>query len=57
MRWPARRVSGEDGAATVEYALLLLVAAAFALMLYEIVTGGAVSAALSRLVQSALSKI
>jgi Flp pilus assembly pilin Flp len=57
MRWMARRVRGEGGAATVEYALILLVAAAFAITLYTVVTGGAVSAALGRVVTSALSKI
>jgi Flp pilus assembly pilin Flp len=57
MRWPTGRVSGEDGVATVEYALMFLVAAALALTLYEVVTGGAVSAALSRIVAEALSKI
>jgi Flp pilus assembly pilin Flp len=57
MRWMARRVGGEDGSATVEYALILLVAAAFAVTLYTVVTSGVVSAALGRVVTSALSKL
>jgi Flp pilus assembly pilin Flp len=57
MRWMARRVGGEDGSATVEYALILLVAAAFAVTLYTVVTSGVVSTALGRVVTSALSKL
>lgn len=55
MRWIVRRVRGEAGMATAEYAIATVAAAAFGVVLYKVVTGGAVVAALSRIIQSALS--
>jgi hypothetical protein len=46
---------GESGTTTAEYALGTLAACAFAVVLYKLVTGGAVSAALSALLHRALS--
>ena len=45
----------EAGTTTAEYALGTLAACAFAVVLYKLVTGGAVSAALSALLHRALS--
>jgi hypothetical protein len=51
-----RRVVGDDtGMSTVEYAIDTIAAAAFAALLYKVVTGGAITAALTDLVQQALS--
>lgn len=53
-RW--RQVVGDDaGMSTVEYAIGTIAAAAFAALLYKVVTGGAITAALTDLVQQALS--
>jgi hypothetical protein len=48
-------VDGDDGMSTVEYAIGTVAAAAFAAVLYKIVTGGTVVGALTELVQRALS--
>ncbi len=51
----ARVVRGDAGMSTVEYAIGTVAAAAFAAVLYTIVTGDAISGALEALVQRALS--
>ncbi|HEY2763233.1 MAG TPA: DUF4244 domain-containing protein [Pseudonocardiaceae bacterium] len=48
-------VRGEAGMSTVEYAIGTVAAAAFAAVLYTVVTGDAVTGALEALVQRALS--
>lgn len=48
-------VRGEAGMSTAEYAIGTIAAAAFAAILYQVVTGGAVTGALTELVQQALS--
>jgi hypothetical protein len=53
-RW-WRAVSDEAGMSTVEYAIGTIAAAAFAAVLYKVVTGGAITTALTDLVQQALS--
>ena len=53
-RWQ-HAVAGDAGMSTVEYAIGTIAAAAFAALLYKVVTGGAVTAALTNLVQQALS--
>jgi hypothetical protein len=53
-RW-RRAVGGDAGMSTVEYAIGTIAAAAFAALLYKVVTGGAITAALTDLVQQALS--
>jgi hypothetical protein len=50
-----RTVAGDAGMSTVEYAIGTIAAAAFAAVLYKIVTGGAITTALTDLVQQALS--
>ncbi len=45
----------DAGMSTVEYAIGTVVAAAFAAVLYRIVTGGSVVAGLTNLIQSAMS--
>lgn len=45
---------GDEGMSTVEYAVGTVVAAAFAAVLYKIVTGSSVVAGLTNLVNSAL---
>lgn len=45
----------DDGMTTVEYAIGCVVAAAFAAVLYRIVTGDSIVSALTDLIQSALS--
>ncbi|TKV58977.1 DUF4244 domain-containing protein [Nakamurella flava] len=47
--------AGDAGMSTVEYAVGTVVAAAFAAVLYKIVTGDSVVAGLTNLVESALS--
>lgn len=51
----ARAVAGEAGMSTVEYAIGTLAAAAFAAVLYKVVSGDTVLGALNDLVQRALS--
>ncbi|MGH3797318.1 MAG: DUF4244 domain-containing protein [Pseudonocardiaceae bacterium] len=48
-------VRGEAGMSTVEYAIGTVAAAAFAAVLYAVVTGDSVAGALDALVQRALS--
>ena len=51
-----RRLLGDDaGMSTVEYAIGCVAAAGFAALLYSVVTGDSVTAALTQLVQRALS--
>ncbi|ARZ68763.1 membrane protein [Streptomyces albireticuli] len=50
-----RRVSGEAGMTTAEYAVGTLAACALAAVLYKVVTSGAVSAALQSLIGRALN--
>ncbi|MGY1840101.1 MULTISPECIES: DUF4244 domain-containing protein [unclassified Modestobacter] len=56
-RWAAVRDPGEDGMSTAEYAVGTVAACAFAAVLYQVVTGGSVLAALGDLVESALSTL
>ena len=51
----AHRPPSDDGMSTAEYAIGTIAAAAFAALLYTIVTGDSVLAALTTLVQKALS--
>jgi uncharacterized protein DUF4244 len=51
----AGAVRGEAGMSTAEYAIGTIAAAAFAAILYQVVTGGAITGALTELVQRALS--
>ncbi|MGH3692598.1 MAG: DUF4244 domain-containing protein [Pseudonocardiaceae bacterium] len=51
----AAAVHGEAGMSTAEYAIGTIAAAAFAAVLYKVVTGGAVTGALTDLVEQALS--
>lgn len=51
----ADAVRGEAGMSTAEYAIGTIAAAAFAAVLYQVVTGGAITGALTDLVQRALS--
>jgi hypothetical protein len=50
--WP---VGGDDGMSTVEYAIGTIAAAAFAAVLYTVVTGDSVLNGLTALVQRSLS--
>ena len=55
-RWyGAQQWQSDDGMTTVEYAVGTVVAAAFAAVLYRIVTGDSIVAGLTNLVSSALS--
>ncbi len=51
----AGAVDGEAGMSTVEYAIGTIAAAAFAAVLYKVVTGDMIVGALNDLVQRALS--
>jgi hypothetical protein len=51
----AGAVRGEAGMSTAEYAIGTIAAAPFAAVLYQVVTGGAITGALTELVQRALS--
>ena len=58
--WPVRArlvdaVRGEAGMSTAEYAIGTIAAAAFAAVLYKVVTGGTIVGVLTDLVQRALS--
>jgi hypothetical protein len=57
MRWIVRRLRGDRGTVSAEYALVTVVAGAFAVALFRVVTGESVVAALGRIVQSALSSV
>jgi hypothetical protein len=52
---PAADVSADAGMSTVEYAVGTVVAAAFAAVLYRIVTGDSVIAGLTNLINTALN--
>lgn len=59
-RWGCRvvcrvRHGADTGMTTVEYAIGTVVAAAFAAVLYKIVTGDSIVSGLTHLIQSALS--
>ena len=56
-RWARVREGAEDGMSTAEYAVGTVAACAFAAVLYQVVTGGSVVAALGGLVQSALATL
>jgi hypothetical protein len=56
-RWAAVRADPEAGMSTAEYAVGTVAACAFAAVLYQVVTGGSVVAALGDLVQSALATL
>ena len=48
-------VHGDDGMSTAEYAIGTIAAAAFAAVLYAVVTGDSITTALTQIVQRALS--
>ena len=52
---PAAEMSADAGMSTVEYAVGTVVAAAFAAVLYRIVTGDSVIAGLTNLINTALN--
>ena len=56
-RWAQARATDEEGMSTAEYAVGTVAACAFAAVLYQVVTGGSVVAALGDLVESALSTL
>ena len=56
-RWARDRLAEESGMSTAEYAVGTVAACAFAAVLYQVVTGGSVVAALGDLVQSALTTL
>ncbi|WP_448614420.1 DUF4244 domain-containing protein [Modestobacter sp. URMC 112] len=56
-RWTRVQDTAEAGMSTAEYAVGTVAACAFAAVLYQVVTGGSVVAALGELVQSALSTL
>ena len=55
LRRPSRHRDDDVGMATAEYAVGLVVAATFGLVLYKIVTGGQISSLLANIVKRALS--
>ena len=52
---PRRSLRDDSGMSTVEYAIGTIAAAAFAALLYTVITGDSIHAALTGLVQRALS--
>ena len=56
-RWRQAQVTGEEGMSTAEYAVGTVAACAFAAVLYQVVSGGSVVAALGDLVESALATL
>jgi hypothetical protein len=54
-RLPGRVLAGDDGMSTVEYAIGTIAAAAFAAVLYAVVSGESVVTALTALVERALT--
>ncbi|MEV5534115.1 DUF4244 domain-containing protein [Streptomyces prunicolor] len=52
--WLGASARGDAGMATAEYAMGLVAAVAFAVVLYKVVTSGAVSAELQSIVKRAL---
>lgn len=53
--WLAEAIEGDDGMSTAEYAIGTIAAAAFAAVLYAVVTGDSIVTALTAIVQRALS--
>ncbi|GAA3373757.1 DUF4244 domain-containing protein [Streptomyces sannanensis] len=53
-RWVCRRLSGDAGMTTSEYAMGTIAACAFAAVLYKVVTSGAVASALQSVIGKAL---
>ena len=56
-RWAQAQAVDEEGMSTAEYAVGTVAACAFAAVLYKVVTGGSVVAALGDLVESALATL
>ena len=56
-RWARAQATDEDGMSTAEYAVGTVAACAFAAVLYQVVSGGSVVAALGDLVESALATL
>ena len=56
-RWAQAQATDEEGMSTAEYAVGTVAACAFAAVLYQVVTGGSVVAALGDLVESALATL
>ena len=56
-RWAQARAADEEGMSTAEYAVGTVAACAFAAVLYQVVSGGSVVAALGDLVESALATL
>jgi hypothetical protein len=56
-RWAILKARSEAGMSTAEYAVGTIAACAFAAVLYRVVTGGSVVAALGHLVQRALETL
>lgn len=54
---PHRRLTGQAGTTTAEYAIGTLAACGFAAVLYKIVTSGSVSALLSGIIHKALGAV
>lgn len=54
-RWRAPLLAGDAGMSTAEYAIGTIAAAAFAAVLYAVVTGDAVLSGLTTLIEQALS--
>jgi len=52
-----RRISGDAGMSTAEYAVGTIAACAFAAVLYQVVTGDSIVSALQDLIDSALSTL
>ncbi|WP_326944962.1 MULTISPECIES: DUF4244 domain-containing protein [unclassified Amycolatopsis] len=55
MNTPHRRPTNDDGSTTVEYAIVTVAVAAFAAVLYTLLTGDSVVSWLTSLVMKALS--
>jgi hypothetical protein len=53
--WIAETIDGDEGMSTAEYAIGTIAAAAFAAVLYAVVTGDSIVTALTAIVQRALS--
>jgi hypothetical protein len=56
-RWAQAQATDEEGMSTAEYAVGTVAACAFAAVLYKVVSGGSVVAALGDLVESALATL
>jgi hypothetical protein len=54
VRWLRDFLVGDAGMSTAEYAIGTVAAAAFASLLYSVITGGSVTGALTSLIQRAL---